>query len=53
MVLATEKNSELSQQRERLYREVDKGIRDMEQGHVIPHEEAMRTIRARVHLEEV
>lgn len=37
---------ELQKEREELFRELDKGIRDMERGDVIPHEQMMREIRA-------
>ena len=37
-----------SEQEEKLFRELDKGIDDMEQGNTIPHEEAMRQIRERL-----
>ena len=34
------------EEEEWLFRELDKGIEDMEQGRVIPHEEAMQRLRA-------
>lgn len=53
MALKLEMDSDLNQQKEWLYRELDKGIRDMEQGDLIPHEETIKTIRARLQLDEV
>lgn len=53
MALVTERDSDFKQQREQLYRELDRGIRDMEQGDLIPHDEAMRVMRMRLHLDEV
>ena len=41
---------ELRKAREELFRELDKGIRDMERGDVIPHEQMMREIRAELGL---
>lgn len=41
-------NKETEEQRkalEELLRELDKGIRDMEEGRVIPHDECMKQIR--------
>lgn len=35
---------DLREQREELFRELDKGLRDMERGDVIPHEEVMRNL---------
>lgn len=43
----------LRKQREELFRELDKGIRDMEQGDVTPHEETMRLIYAELGLSDV
>lgn len=40
-------SEELRRAREELFRELDKGIRDMERGDVIPHEQMMREIRAK------
>ena len=37
-----------SEQEEKLFRELDKGIDDMEQGNTIPHEEAMRQLSERL-----
>lgn len=42
-----------TQQEEKLFHELDKGIDQMEQGEVVPHEEAMRIIRERVSAYEV
>ena len=36
------------QTEEILFQELDKGIADMEQGHVVSHEEAMRILRERL-----
>ena len=36
---------EMQKAREELFRELDKGIRDMEEGRVIPCDEAIRQIR--------
>ena len=44
---------ELRKAREELFRELDKGIRDMEQGNVTPHEETMRMIYAKFGLKDV
>ena len=35
---------ELRKAREELHRELDKGIRDMEMGRVIPHDEMMKQL---------
>lgn len=43
--VAKRTSDELEKAREELFRELDKGIRDMERGDVIPHDEAMRQIR--------
>jgi len=43
-----QKQKKLSKQEEKLYRELDKGIDDMEQGRTIPHDEAMRLIKERI-----
>ena len=44
---------ELRKAREELHRELDKGIRDMEQGNVISHEEMMRQISLKYGLSDV
>ncbi len=44
--VAKRESEELRRAREELFRELDKGIRDMERGDVIPHEQMMREIRA-------
>ena len=36
------KTAEFCRQQEEFFRELDKGIRDMEQGNVIPHDEFMK-----------
>ena len=45
-IAARKESEEIRRAREELFRELDKGIRDMEQGDVIPHEQMMREIRA-------
>lgn len=45
--VAKREAEELRRAREELFRELDKGIRDMERGDVIPHEQMMREIRAK------
>ena len=40
----TKETMEFRKQREEFFRELDKGIRDMEQGNVMSHEEAMKSI---------
>lgn len=45
--VAKKESEELRRAREELFRELDKGIRDMERGDVIPHEQMMREIRAK------
>lgn len=40
-------------QREELFRELDKGIRDMEQGNIISCDEAIRQIREELGLYDV
>lgn len=45
--VAKRESEELRRAREELFRELDKGIRDMERGDVIPHEQMMREIRAK------
>ena len=41
----TKEAMELRKQREEFFRELDKGIRDLEQGNVISHEEFMKEMR--------
>ena len=43
--VAKRESEELRRAREELFRELDKGIRDMERGDVIPCDEAIRQIR--------
>lgn len=43
--VAKQGTDELQKAREELFRELDKGIRDMERGDVIPHDECMKQIR--------
>ena len=43
--VAKQGTDELQKSREELFRELDKGIRDMERGDVIPCDEAIRQIR--------
>lgn len=43
--IAKQESEELRKAREELFRELDKGIRDMERGDVIPCDEAIRQIR--------
>lgn len=45
--VAKRESEELRKAREELFRELDKGIRDMERGDVIPHDQMMREIRAK------
>ena len=40
--VATQTTEEVRKAREELFRELDKGIRDLEQGNVISHEEFMK-----------
>lgn len=44
---------EIQKAREELFRELDKGIRDMEQGNVIPCEESIRNIQVKYGLLDV
>lgn len=46
-------SDELKKHRDELFRELDKGIRDMERGNVIPHDETMRMIRKELGLSDV
>lgn len=48
MASLAQKQKELSEQEEQLYRELDKGLDDMEQGRTISHDEAMKQIRERI-----
>lgn len=43
--VANRESKELRKAREELFRELDRGIRDMERGDVIPHDECMKQIR--------
>jgi len=43
--VANQTTEEIRKAREDLFRELEKGIRDMEQGDVIPHDECMKQIR--------
>ena len=45
MAPLAQKTVKYNEQEEKIFRELDKGIDDMEQGDTIPHEEAMRLIR--------
>ncbi len=45
--LITEKEK-YDKQEEKLFIELDKGIDDMEQGNIMPHEEAMKLIREKI-----
>lgn len=45
MAPLAQKTVKYNEQEEKIFRELDKGIDDMEQGNTIPHEEAMRLIR--------
>lgn len=51
--VAKKYSDEITNQREELFRELDKGIRDMRKGDVIPHEEAMKIIREELGLYNV
>lgn len=46
-VVTKQESEELRKAREELFRELDKGIRDLERGDVIPHEDFMREICAK------
>lgn len=48
MTSIAKRQMELLEQEEKLYRELDKGIDDMEQGRTIPHDEAMELMRERI-----
>ena len=43
--VAKKQSDELRRAREELFQELDKGIRDMKEGRVIPCDEAIRQIR--------
>jgi len=45
-----QKQYELSKQEVKLYKELDKGIDDMERGRTIPHDEAIKQISERIRL---
>lgn len=51
--VAKRDSEELRRAREELFRELDKGIRDMERGDVIPCDEAIRQIREELGLYNV
>lgn len=42
------KKEEISEQQKKLFKELDKGIDDMEKGNMLTHEEAMKRIRQRI-----
>ena len=44
--VAKQTSEDLRKAREELFRELDKGIRDLERGDVIPHEDFMKEMRA-------
>jgi predicted transcriptional regulator len=48
MSKSVQTQNELTDQEKILYRELDKGINDMENGHTVPHVEAMKQIRERI-----
>ena len=50
---AKKESQEIRLQREELFRKLDAGIRDMEQGDVIPHYESMKMIRRELGLPDV
>lgn len=43
-VIAKKETEEMRRAKDELFKELDKGIRAMERGDMIPHEEAMRII---------
>ena len=51
--VAKKQSDELRRAREELFQELDKGIRDMERGDVIPHDECMKQIRMELGLCDV
>jgi len=48
-----QKQYELSEQEAKLYKELDKGIDDMERGWTITHDEAIKQIREKIKLYDV
>ncbi len=48
MVVAEKSCSEEKAQEMQIFKELDKGIEDMEAGRVVDHDEAMRIIKERV-----
>ncbi len=48
MAPLVQETNKYTEQEERLFRELDRGIDDMEQGNTIPHENAMKQIRERL-----
>lgn len=52
-VMLTKENIEFRKQREEFFRELDKGIRDMEQGKLMSCEEAIRQVREELGLYDV
>lgn len=51
--VATNYSKEVERRRQELFQELDKGICDMRQGDVIPHDEAMKQIREELGLYNV
>ncbi len=51
--VAKKYSDEIAKRREELFHELDKGIRDMRRGDVIPHDEAMKQIREELGLYNV
>ena len=51
--VARQETDQLKKQREELFRELDKGIHDMERGDVVPCDEAIRQIRGKYGLMDV
>ncbi len=51
--VAKQESEELRRAQEELFRELDKGIRDMEEGRVIAHDECMKQIREELGLCDV
>lgn len=52
-VTARKESEDIIRAREELFRELDKGIRDMERGDIIPCDEAIRQIRLKYGLYDV
>lgn len=48
MAPLVQETAKCSEREEKLFRELDKGIDDMEKGNTIPHEDAMKQIRERL-----